>query len=266
MASGTKIDEVANILAGRILEGDYEAGERLPAEVNLAEELHVSRQTIRSALQRLQSDNLIDIVPSSGAYVRFPRVKVTIGPLVPVHLQQKGVAGLYRALEEQIKETHIRFLEPPSVAQAKGAPGIKMNLKVGTELLRRYRLCHMNQMPYCIVDSYYLADLLPPEVLNNPDVARQADSPLRWLSEYAEPTPPDAYERFLCRMPDGKEAELLNINRTQPIVQLERWVFISDGRVFEYTVVIANAALYEFTYTYDTANWDDLTKQIRVGL
>ena len=265
MASDTKIDEAVNELSRRILEGDFATGERLPSERDLAEDMHVSRQTVRAALLRLQSENMIDIVPKSGIYVRFPRIHTPVGPWVPAHLKDKGAAGLYKALEEQVQETHMRFLEPPFIAEARGAPGIKMNLKVRTKVLRRYRLCIMNQKPYRLLDSYYPADLLPEDVLKNPDAARQSDSPLQWLCTYAEPTPPDAYERLMCRMPDAKEAELLNINRNQPIVQIERWIFISDGSVFEYTVIIANAALHEFTYTYEKANWEDLTNKIHVG-
>ena len=40
---------------------------------------------------------------------------------------------------------------------------------------------------------------------------------------------------------------------------------LSDGRVFEYTIIVANAALHEFTYTYEKENWEDLTNKIRVS-
>lgn len=265
MASETKIDEAVNAISQRIVSGVYETGERLPSERDLAEELHVSRQTIRTALLRLQSENVIEIVPKSGNYVRFPRQQVTIGPLQPLHIQQKGAIGIYRALEEEVKETHVRFLAPPTVAEARGTPGIKMNLKVGAQLLRSYRLYQKGKTPYRIVDSYYLADLLPAKVLANPDLARQPDNALQWLQPYAEPIHPDVYERIRCRMPDSTEVELLNIHRNQPVVHLERWIFVSDGRVFEYSVNIANAALHEFTYTYNQANWEDLTNKIRLG-
>lgn len=263
MSNETKIDEVVEKLSERILEGVYETGERLPSERDLAEELNVSRPTIRSALLRLQSENIVDIMPKSGVYVRFPRIKTTIGPLKPVHLKHQGAMGIYNVLEEQAKETHSRFLEPPSIAEARGNPGIKMNLNVKAKLLRRYRLCHMNQRPYRILDSYYLADLLPTDVVVKPDSACQVDSPLQWLQKHTEQAPPDVYERFLCRMPDAKEAELLSINRNQPIVQIERWIFVSKGSVFEYTLIIANAALHEFAYTYEQANWDDFVDKLQ---
>jgi GntR family transcriptional regulator len=265
MPNETKIDEVAAELTRRIISGVYETGERLPSERDLAEELNVSRPTVRVALLRLQSENVVDIHPKSGVYVRFPRIKTAIGPLQPIHLQQKGAMGIYRALEEQERDTHIRFLEPPTIAEARGAPGIKMNLKVGTRLLRRYFLCSVQHTPYRLVDSSYLEELLPEEVLRDPAQQAGRHGPQEWLRKLREQGPLDAYERFLCRMPNAKEAELLAINRNQPVIEIERWIFVSDGRVFEYSVIVANAALHEFTYTYDDANWKDLVNKLRVG-
>lgn len=264
MSNETKIDEVAEELTRRIIAGVYKTGERLPSERDLAEALHVSRPTIRSALLRLQSDNTLDIVPKSGVYVRYPRIKTTLGPLKPVHLKDKGAMGIYSALEEQARETHLRFLEPPAIAEATGNPGIKMNVPVGTRLLRRSYLCLMQTLPYRIVESYYPEALLPKEVVHDPSQQADRHGPLLWLQRQTEQVSPDAYERSLCRMPDAKEAELLNINRNQPVVQIERWIFVQNGSVFEYRVTIANAALHECTYTYEGANWPDLLDKLRV--
>jgi DNA-binding GntR family transcriptional regulator len=80
MARKTKIDEVIEKLSQRIAEGFYRPGERLPAAEDIAEELHVSRQTIRSALERLEAESRVDIRPSSGTYVCGPLPKSTMGP------------------------------------------------------------------------------------------------------------------------------------------------------------------------------------------
>ena len=61
-------------------QGQYVAGQRLPSEREIAEELNVSRATVRNAFLRLQAENLIDIVPRGGAFVRSPSAKVIVGP------------------------------------------------------------------------------------------------------------------------------------------------------------------------------------------
>lgn len=67
--TSTKIERVVNELSRRIDSGVYRTGQRLPSEREFMEELGVSRGTIREALKKLQAENIIDIVPSSGAFV-----------------------------------------------------------------------------------------------------------------------------------------------------------------------------------------------------
>ena len=52
-------------------------------------------------------------------------------------------------------------------------------------------------------------------------------------------------------MPSAEEATLLNISRGQPVVDMDRWVWADDNTLFEYTHIVANAALHEFSYSYD---------------
>jgi len=66
---GVTTAKVAEQLRRRILGGDYEYEERLPAERNLAEDFGVSRGTIRSVLQILEQQHLVTRQIGSGTYV-----------------------------------------------------------------------------------------------------------------------------------------------------------------------------------------------------
>lgn len=66
---GVTTGNVVTRLRRQILEGDYSFEERLPAERNLAEEFGVSRGTIRSVLQILESQHLVRRQIGSGTYV-----------------------------------------------------------------------------------------------------------------------------------------------------------------------------------------------------
>lgn len=255
----SKIDEVVNEVYRRIMEETYKPGQRLPSERDLAGEMHVSRQTIRSALLRLQADNVIDIVPREGATLRSPSTKALIGPWAPTVPGRKDYIGLFTsALKLQEEETSIRFLEPPSIIPSSGAVGLKMNVEGGAKLLRRYRLYSANQTPYRTIDSYYQVSLI--ESLPNKN-----GSPLQWLEKHTTQTSPYAFERFNCRMPSTSEAELLNMSQSQPVFDVERWIWVDTHTLFEYTHIVANAALHEFTYTYDEANWQALIGKILTG-
>src|SRR5436305_3563969 len=52
-----------------VREGIYAPGQRLPAEVDLARQLGVSRGTIRQALTNLLAERLLQTVPGRGTFV-----------------------------------------------------------------------------------------------------------------------------------------------------------------------------------------------------
>jgi DNA-binding FadR family transcriptional regulator len=67
---------VADQLREQIFSGALPTGRRLPREVDLAEQLGVSRPTVREALRVLASENLIRTVkgPTGGSFVMRPTV------------------------------------------------------------------------------------------------------------------------------------------------------------------------------------------------
>ncbi|HZR43554.1 MAG TPA: GntR family transcriptional regulator [Ktedonobacteraceae bacterium] len=246
----SKIDETVDELRRRINAGMYVAGQRLPAERDLAEGMNVSRQTVRSALNRLQTENMIDVVPRGGAFVRSPSAKILVGPSSPrvaKGLELKRAGSFIRAIQAQGRETLVRFIEPSSIIPAGPEIGRKMETSPETEVLRRYRVHLVDRVPYRILDSYYLAKWLGGLVGKDEGYA-----PLfKWLRDHTGRRPTRAFEWLNCRMPSAEEATLLNIARGQPVVDMDRWVWADDETLFEYTHIVANAALHEYTYSYD---------------
>ncbi|MBV8822431.1 MAG: UTRA domain-containing protein, partial [Ktedonobacteraceae bacterium] len=99
---------------------------------------------------------------------------------------------------------------------------------------------------YSILDSYYLASLLG-ELLGKDE----GYIPLfKWLRQHSGLKAARALERLDCRMPSAEEAALLNISRGQPVIDMDRWVWADNDTLFEYTHIVANAALHEFSYGY----------------
>src|SRR5258708_7257 len=250
MTRDTKIDELVEELQRRINEGFYVAGQRLPAERELAEEMNVSRQTVRSALIRLQTENMVDVVPRGGAFIRSPHTKILVGPSNPgiaKGLELKRAGSFIRAMQAQGRETIIRFIEPSSIIPVGSDIGAKMEKDQETQVLRRYRVHLVDRVPYRILDSYYLASLLG-DLLGRDE----GYIPLfKWLREHTGLRAARAFEKINVRMPSAEEANLLNVSRTQPVVDMDRWVWADDTTPFEYSHIVANAALHEYTYTYD---------------
>lgn len=250
----TKLREVITALRDQ-LKNHYVAGQKLPSERNLATEMNASRGTIRAALQQLQQENYIDIVPNSGAFVRFPVQKMTMGNVDALpknngpELQEVG--SFIHLAREQGREVSIRYLEPSEIRPAGDEISKKMNIKPDDNVLRRYRVQVVDRIPYRILTTYLLGSLTK-------ELEGQEDHKIPlfdWLQENKGLYASEVSERLNCRMPNEKECFLLNISRNQPVVEMDRWIWGIDKKtekkiLFEYSKIIANSSLHDFTYTY----------------
>ena len=61
-----------DILLGNIKAGIWKSGEKLPPEMELSEQLGVSRITIRAAIQKLQALGLVEVKHGKGTFVITP--------------------------------------------------------------------------------------------------------------------------------------------------------------------------------------------------
>jgi DNA-binding FadR family transcriptional regulator len=65
--------QIADQIARLIEKGEYDAGERLPPERDLAKQLGVSRPSVREALIALEVEGYVEVRVGSGVYVLGPR-------------------------------------------------------------------------------------------------------------------------------------------------------------------------------------------------
>jgi len=65
--------QIADQIAALIEKGEYEAGERLPPERDLAKQLGVSRPSVREALIALEVEGYVEVRVGSGVYVSASR-------------------------------------------------------------------------------------------------------------------------------------------------------------------------------------------------
>jgi GntR family transcriptional regulator len=61
-------------IAVEIANGQFPVGSRLPAEDDLVKRFHVSRRTVRKAIQNLTVRGLVEIWRGTGTFVTMPRI------------------------------------------------------------------------------------------------------------------------------------------------------------------------------------------------
>ncbi|WP_327086284.1 FadR family transcriptional regulator [Nonomuraea sp. NBC_01738] len=69
---GPVVPQLEALMRDRIRQGRWQAGDRLPSEVRLAEELGVGRSSVREAVRLLARDGLLDVRHGSGTFVTVP--------------------------------------------------------------------------------------------------------------------------------------------------------------------------------------------------
>jgi len=100
-------DVVFENLRGAIVEGKLKPGQRL-MEVQLAEQLGVSRTPVREAIRKLELEGLVVMLPRKGAYVANMSLKDVIDVL-EIRASLEGLAASLSA--ERITDEDINTLE-----------------------------------------------------------------------------------------------------------------------------------------------------------
>ena len=116
-----------------ILRGVLKPGERLPSERDLAEQLDVSRPSLRSALSEMECSGLIVTRPGSGAYVAEILGSVFSAPLV----------GLFSSHEEALFD-YLSFRKDMEGLAAERAArlGSETDLKIIAAIFEKMEKAH----------------------------------------------------------------------------------------------------------------------------
>jgi GntR family transcriptional regulator len=143
-------------LRRRLADGTLSAGDRLPSEPRLAEELGVSRVSTRTALAQLESEGLISRRRGSGTYVNSVR------PLVRSLHQNLGA-------EQLISSTgHVPGVSEMSWRQSGADEEVaqRLDLKVGEPVIHLYRVRTSDGTPVTVEHDFFPASLLPDQSFN----------------------------------------------------------------------------------------------------
>jgi GntR family transcriptional repressor for pyruvate dehydrogenase complex len=86
-------EEVVDMIIQRIHSGELTVGQKLPPERILAEEMGVSRTSLREALRALESMGYIYSVTGGGNYVNSVSIEHVLSPLTAMAAQDKKLAA-----------------------------------------------------------------------------------------------------------------------------------------------------------------------------
>lgn len=209
--------QIAESLKQSITDGTLKPGDRLENELDLADQLGVSRPTVRQAVQRLVDQGLVTRRRGLGTVVVAPRI-----------LRSVALTSLYDDLRASGRRPETTVL---SVAQSEADDEIAaiLSLSAGAPVLSVERLRYADGAPLALMRNYVPAGLLPErpgELLEKTglyDVFRDHGIHLQ-----------SGEQVIGARKATVQEARLLQAPRGATVLTMDRTTYGQDGKPVEH--------------------------------
>ena len=216
--------QVAEHIRERIASGEYPVGSQIPTENELAEQLNVSRPTVRQALDTLAREGRLTRVKGSGTFVTEPKL---------IHEYTSFVTG-YR--EESRKKHRILRTKVISIqvekAEERVADALKLKANEWVTRLSRIRhLENVNANAPVVYTTVYVPYKLFPE-MSELDFT---DASLYEALDNRDLSVTDASRRLEVVMPPADVAAGLGINLFEPTVYITSLGYTRNGQLVEYS-------------------------------
>jgi GntR family transcriptional regulator len=220
--------QVARQLEQAIESGVLPPGSRLENEIALAEELGLSRPTMRQAIQYLVDKGLLVRKRGVGTHVARARVRRPV-----------GLTSLFDDLASSGQRPTTTVLSH-TVEPASGAVAAALEVPEGTSVVTLERLRRAGGEPLAIMRNHLRADLVPlqAELLERRglyEVLREAGVALA-----------SATQSIGARRATAAEAALLDETRGAPLLTMRRTTFDDRGLVVEFGDHLYRASRYSF--------------------
>lgn len=232
------VKRVADALRAQIASGQLKPGARLISEVALAQNLQISRPTLREAMRILAREGLLVIKHGVGAFVADEH-RLIWGRLDAM----RSFTDLIRSVGGEPGDSHLSIERAAAADEVAEALNIPPQTPVG--LVKRVRL--IDGAPLAIANEYVL--LTKPEE----DFARlrtfAGGSLYTFLRENCGVTLSRSSVVITAIPADAARAKLLKVPRRTPLLLLREPHYDVAGRPVLFAVNYHNSNLVQFTLT-----------------
>ncbi|PRX95429.1 GntR family transcriptional regulator [Allonocardiopsis opalescens] len=223
--------QVAQHIEREIEEGRLAPGARLDNEIQLADQLGLSRPTMRRAIQELVNKGLLVRKRGVGTQVVHGQIKR------PVKL-----TSLFDDLTRANQRPRTEVLAHDAVA-APDSISVELNLRPGDTVVRLKRLRWAADEPLAIMHNWLPAELCPFSA------QRLSELGLYPLLRSSGVNMRVAKQRIGARAATAEEARLLGVKRGAAVLTMTRTAFDDSGDAVEFGDHIYRSDSYSFEVT-----------------
>lgn len=242
MSPDMKVTDITDALRQRILANEFGISGRLPSLRMFATQYETTQQTMNTVIQRLQAEGLLSSLGRQGVFVHTPRKRIPgLVPRFDLYIKEQG----QEPMETNIINPEI-VPSPDDVAQALG-------VAVGTPVVHRMRRQGTTVTHMRLAENFYPVALVDNLLLKQMQEDEKFDALLAIKDKYGKAVK-HVHEVIISRFPSQKEQELLQINRSTPVLDLRRTSSDEDGTAIMYNHIIFVASYFEFLYDYNVSH------------
>lgn len=223
--------QLAQALRAQIRSGSICAGQQLPTERDLMEIYHVSRNTVRLAIDALEREGLVERDQGRGTFAAEPKLQLGLMKLTSFteDMLERGLKPGSRMIDCKME------LPPPAIAA-------KLQLLPNEEALLIVRLRYADAEPMALNISYFSLSLCPG--LENEDMEQQSIYDV--LGKKYGISLARAEQTIRAKSATAQEAGLLNVKTGSSLLVVEGTVFTTENQPIEHLRSIYRSDRYEF--------------------
>ncbi len=198
---------VYDALKKKIQDGTYPVSELLPTEPELEKIFHVSRTTIRSAIEVLREEGLVEVKQGRGTMVLDYRTKQDLDKVTSVteSLRRRGY-------DVRTKSMYI------DIIPAGEELGKELQLKYGEPVARVQRIQLANEKPIAIMKNYIPYRLVP----NLEQFTNKFSGLYQFLEEHYQLEINSSNDKIYAKSADFTESEMLAVQPGTALLCIRR--------------------------------------------
>jgi GntR family transcriptional regulator len=206
----------------------------LPAEVELCRHFDVSRPTVRQAMSALVAEGYLQRIKGKGTTITQSKINQGYLPVIESFHDEMVAKGF----KHDTRVLEFRTLECPEELLA------ALQLPADSRVIKLVRLRSIGDEPMILLKTYLPAALFP-DILDK-DLANNS---LYSLVEHDYGYSISRSSRTIEAIKADKQtAELLHIEKDDPVQCIESRSFLNDGRVFESTLALYRGDRNRFAF------------------
>ncbi|NDI34820.1 GntR family transcriptional regulator [Chengkuizengella sediminis] len=225
--------QLAELIKGKIVNGDMQAGDLIPSERQFSEQFHISRMTVRQAINNLVNEGYLYRHKGKGTFVSSKK------------LEHKFIGELTSFTEDMKQEGYepssqwIHFEKIPASKEI--ADYLKIEANELVYEMKRVRLA--DQVPIAIETVYMSAQLIP----NLTQQQMEQQSLYQYIEKQYGVNIVDGVQTIESTIASVQEAIFLKVSEGAPILRMQQQTFLEGKTPLEFVISSYRADRYKFT-------------------